>query len=247
MKKDENRDRRFSIDKSFLESHFERRGELFKTITADHPHLKDCFYRIRGQAFVSDRRIITKDPVKNPILEKDEYDDHSIHCLTLFKPLDLFIGGMRIIKPSSPRGYKKSLPSADLSPALRNFVDSMGIDVCIEVSRFLLSRERVELMNHYMSEKNINHHEETIYASKLMYLIKKMHKVIDETGSLYAIASMEASLIRILKKMDLEFIPVGPAINYFGTIHPCYIDITKCAKILEERNPKIYNFLIHDE
>ena len=168
-----NSERRAFESQDFLDNYFERRGGLYYTIEAETPFLKECFYRIRADAFVKDE-FKHKSVYKSQFdqrCEMDEYDKSALHFLTIFRPYDMFVGGVRLILPSQNKYKKMTFPSMEVSQALSNFINSVGVENCMELSRFILSERRMSIVEGYdgTPDENVC----SAYAPTILYLIQK--------------------------------------------------------------------------
>ncbi|MEB3702645.1 Lysophospholipid acyltransferase family protein [Candidatus Bealeia paramacronuclearis] len=238
-------DRRISQSHSFLEKYFERRDSPFLTIEANTPYLKECFFRLRHDAFVKDTRSL-KNIEPHPIYKDcdvDIYDENAFHFLTTFRPLDIFIGGIRLIRPT-PKYRRLTFPSAEFSDPLHNFVEAVGAENCLELSRFMLSKSRMQFVDEHTQDKALAN--ASPFAPTIGFLIQKIYQVAQDQKASYLITSLDAYLIRIFRQMHIEFISVGHAIPELGNLHPCYLDIEKSLKTLASKNPKLYYFLTEE-
>ena len=96
-------DRRKQKNHRFTCEHYERRNYPYELVHVDTPYLFNIFAKLRHQVYIEEERIPPAEisTIKSTIsnLEIDEHDEHSDHYLLIFRPLDLYIGGIRLILP----------------------------------------------------------------------------------------------------------------------------------------------------
>ena len=76
--------------------HFKK---FFDTIIANDKDTKELSYRIRHDVYCTE---LAFEPERPDRLEKDEFDEHSIHCLVQHKGSENFAGTVRMVMSNSP-------------------------------------------------------------------------------------------------------------------------------------------------
>lgn len=235
-------DRRIMENTSFLEGHFERRGQLFHTVQAKTLFDRECFYKLRREALVKDLHITVETSPPEDAGIKDVYDDNALHFLHYFQPLHLIVGGIRFVRPTLHVGNYISFPSARIFPSVKEFIDQVDPLNCLEVSRFMVSEMNAHRMSAHLESLHYEA-QEHLYPPKILYLLEMVYKVAREHNAHYLIGSFEAYLIRILKRMNLVINPLEKPQSKFHDLQPFYIPIEETMSHLEKKNPRIFHFL----
>ncbi|RMF21544.1 MAG: PEP-CTERM/exosortase system-associated acyltransferase, partial [Cyanobacteria bacterium J083] len=102
-----------------IAEHFNR---YFELVMADTPELKREVYSIRYRVYCEELSYESTDKFPDG-LEKDAYDDHSIHYLLKHRPSGLYAGCVRIVLPTVKEDYQPIFPSQAVFP---NHFDLIG-------------------------------------------------------------------------------------------------------------------------
>ena len=240
-------ERRRKQMEAFWDHHFERRGALFETREAVSAQDREAFYKLRAGAFARDVYILFGDPsLRNETSKgvKDLFDEDAAHFLTRFKPTGELIGGIRFVEARPFIENPHAFPSTLCSPELAAFVDKVGAQNCLEVSRFLMDREGAERVEGYLNK----YHKEVSKLSppKLLYFIAEAYKICQRKGASYLIGSFDAHLLSILRIVGITTKAVGAPLKAFDLLQPFYIDVERVMKTLKKANPRVYNFLLEE-
>ena len=201
-------------------------NQYFKIIPADTPGLLEAAYRLRYQVYC------VENPFENPKahrdgLERDCYDDHSVHSLLIHRPSGAVAGIVRLVLPQRDKalpithacdhpilGDRRALPPASTAEISRFAVskqfrrratDRLGVDYAL-VERPAASDG--------MDRRVIPH-----ITLGLMKAILQMSSV---RGITHWTAMMEPALLRLIRRLGIEFNPLGPMVQYHGLRQPCY-------------------------
>jgi len=200
--------------------------KMFKYIAANTPDLLAEVHRIRYQVYCVEHDY--EDRTKNLNgLERDEYDDHSVHGLLVHRASNTSMGTVRLVmhKPGTPAG---SLPIYKICkhPSLRDH-DFLPINTTAEVSRFAISKtyRRRAGDGTYGLQRDIE--EAAIDVRREMPritlgLITAALRLAFSSGITHVCAVMEPSLLRLLSRFGVHFEMLGPQVEYHGWRQPCY-------------------------
>jgi N-acyl amino acid synthase of PEP-CTERM/exosortase system len=225
----------------------ERYQQLFQGIIANTPQLLRESYRLRYQVYCVEHSFL--DPAENPGgLERDRYDEHSVHTLLRHRKSGTTVGTMRLVlhKPGSPKG---SLPfhAVCQDPRVNN-PDFLPAEGTAEFSRLAVSkmvRRRVqdgtygqaydleELGGEY--RRHLPHITFGLMTMTLQEGIKH--------GIEYVCAVMEPALLRLLARFGIHFEPIGPLVDYHGWRQPCYAQVRSLMERIERERPDIWQII----
>lgn len=226
-----------SID--YCENKYERRGNLYSTIKVDSISLSRIFHELRYSVYCEEHpEFDLKHKIDNT--EYDTYDDNSSAFLLLYRPLHMFLGGVRLIYPKQDEPIAK-LPF--IHAIDNNIAEKIldNIDRCAEISRFLISNKRLHFLHKKcdFDQKFINRH----YGSHIIHIFKEIfiEAYLNKIEYIYAI--LPKSFMHISNKEGLNWIPIGPEITHHGAKRfPAYVKTDSILDDFKKTNLKNYNF-----
>lgn len=209
-------------------------NQYFSIIPANTAQLKTEVYKLRYQIYCLETGF--EDPALYPDqIEKDAYDDHSIHYLIHHKRLNRYVATSRLILPDpvhSHRPFPVELNSQINRPELLTPIPRAKLG---EISRFCVSKhfknrkhESCSLAGISASNQNVfGAEEKRSYPHITHALIASLLKACVEHDIQYSIAIMEPALIRFLSSLGIRFTAIGPLIDYHGRRQPCILKISE--------------------
>jgi N-acyl amino acid synthase of PEP-CTERM/exosortase system len=208
----------------------EKYNDLFRTIVADTPKLREEAYKLRFNVYCEELQYepTTSFPDK---MERDSYDDRSIHCLVQHRQSGEYAGCIRFITHDWRR-------HSAMFPCEIAFQESGGIDILkrgrfqfAEVSRLAVKSKFRNRMEPSPNSRNPSCFEKSQYQSKkqvqlplvtlcLYVLTVSMLKILDYRS----ICMMESRLARHLKRCGLPTTQIGDFVDYRGKRAPFLLD-----------------------
>lgn len=220
--------------------------------TVDDEATREKLYKLRYEVYVEEFKFEKKDDHPGEI-EKDEYDDNSVHFACLNDKNDV-IGTMRIILNS-----KKGFPlekATKIEPLV-----NIDKDNVVEVSRLSISdqfRRRKEDgfygVESYLTKKDggilSEDQDKEIQQSQrknpaiILGLIQVMYHETKRRGITHWYMICEDKLFNTLKKYNFTFFPVGKKVFYHGWRTPYLLEINQFEKNLQAKDPGMLQILI---
>jgi len=196
----------------------------FEVSVADTRERFEAACRLRHQVFCVERDIFEENA---GALETDRFDARSCHVLLTQRSTGRVIGTVRVVAPSLDG------PSADLpmeqacDPALLRVLprDSTG-----EISRFAISKDL----------------RDTSCASNPLLrlgLLRGVLRVSRSMGLTHWCASMEPTLLRLLRASCIHFQPVGPMVEYRGLRQPAWCRIDSVLARGKRERPAVWDYV----
>ncbi len=205
----------------------------FRAHSANEAHLKQEVFRIRYDVYCDELGWEAIDQFPDA-MERDEYDDHSLHCLLEHARTREFAGCVRVVL-ASPREPMKPFPfelaCADvLSDEGRHIIDSNRTRAG-EISRLAVrsyfrrrAGEAVLPAGAPPGRPNIGPDERrrrTPHIAMCLYLAAACQAL--NSGFSVAFALMEPRLVNRLAYYGIRFKPLGGTIEHRGVRAPYYI------------------------
>jgi N-acyl amino acid synthase of PEP-CTERM/exosortase system len=210
-----------------------RHDIYFEARLADQPALAETAYALRYQVYCMERKFENPEE-HNQGLESDQLDAHAVQGVLFHRPTDRAVGTVRLILPE--RCGEEGLPIAQLLGSNNiDLEDFVRVKDCVEVSRFAISKEfrrrwtddRAVAPDHPLLRDDPLRRTNLACLSLIQFSLRQC---IDH-NVLYWTAVMEPTLLRMLARMGLRFISIGPVVCHHGFRQPCYAHI---ATVLEE-------------
>jgi N-acyl amino acid synthase of PEP-CTERM/exosortase system len=209
---------------------------MYQFVSADTPELLNEVYRIRYQVYCVENQF--EDPALNPGgIERDEYDDHSVHGLLLDRVSKAAVGTVRVImhKPGARPG---SLPFHKVCQADLHRADLLPYRTTAEFSRFAISKQLRRgakgRTGTSIEAPGVGGHIAIPHIT--VGLITAALRLCFANRVTHACAVMEPTLLRLLSRFGIHFEPLGPQVPYHGWRQPCFAKLaTLMAGIEQER------------
>ena len=223
-------------------------GELFKYSVVDGrggftPPLK-AICQLRYQVYVNECGF--ERPEDHPEgLERDEYDQHSIHFYACPQHSDEVIGAARIILGSEQR-----LP-IERHFGINQFPTGVRREQVAEISRLAVSKEfrcrAIDRALFRVGQTAASHRHLTMengrdlhrhYEQQLVKgLYGALYQEIKLMGLTHCFAVMARGLYVILKRWGINFEQIGPALDYHGIRAPYLVSIESLEYSLGKSDP----------
>lgn len=214
----------------------------YRKVPKGDPLLNEI-YKLRYKVYVEEWGFEKKEDHPGEI-EKDEFDEHSVHFVVRRKGEDRIIGTIRMICHSE-KGFpieKHCKIEADLSAFDRS---RFG-----EISRLAVSkdyRRRVTDSVYFNGNPledaaidNMFSGSRKISNDIVLGLYKCIYQESLERGNQCILAVMAKGLFLLLKRVGILFEPIGPTIYYHGLRMPYLGKIDTMLHELVKRNPTLY-------
>lgn len=192
-------------------------------------------HRLRYQVYCKDRGYENEDQFPDG-LEKDEFDEHSVHALVRHRASRAVAGVVRLIFPDHSDPEKRlpiELQCGDsFDQAALDQFDFSEANIA-EVSRFAVSSQFIrgagikqaagEDSRHYFPHISLG-------LIAMLFVASVEHKVT------HWYAVMEPSLSRLLARSGVEFTRIGPIVDYHGKRQPMIANVNDLlANIYQKR------------
>ena len=180
-------------------------------------------------------------------LETDAYDATALHSLLLHRATREIIGTVRLILPSRGK-IGMGLP-------LRNVCDHglLASDSAMlpwtstaEISRFAISKKLRQCASDRSAEIvefPPEHDARRRIPDISLGLMQAVVAMASAAGVTHLCAAMEPALLRMLRRLGMQFLSLGSQIEYHGRRQPCWVDLDSgLVKTWFER-PDVWEFL----
>ncbi len=201
------------------------RAELVVQV-ADTPVLVREAHQLRHQVYSLERGYLTSQDG----LEIDGYDAHSQHVVLRLRSNGEVIGTARLILPlpGHARPGHRSFPMQGVcDPALFQSLPTRGT---AEVSRFAVSKERRGLSTAATS------------LSRLA-LVRGLVQLSQAEGVTHWCATMERTLLRLLRASGIHFQDIGPVVDYYGPRQPAFCNVAAMLDRMAREQPEIWDYV----
>jgi N-acyl amino acid synthase of PEP-CTERM/exosortase system len=211
--------------------------------TEDPEKLKSV-YNLRYQVFCKERGFIPKRLCPKQ-MEVDEYDNRSLHFAAYYNKDQHASGTLRLVSGEAveqlPLSKKCQIDKALLP---RDFDYSK----CGEISRLAISKNfrRRATDGNYPQEKEdrvsarVQSNKRTKFPEIVLGLYKSLYQETKRHGIEHWLAAMEPSLVKLLYKLPIQFMEIGPEVDYYGPVKPYIASVYEFECMLHTRSPELY-------
>ncbi|MDP5130116.1 MAG: PEP-CTERM/exosortase system-associated acyltransferase [Paraglaciecola sp.] len=212
---------------SSIATHF---STYLSPVIANSSDLKDQCYNIRHGVYCEE---LNFEPVNLAKIEKDDFDEHSLHCLIQHQPTERYAGTVRIVRPEKSNQLipiqKYCLNS--ISPGKINPSDFKPYEVC-EISRLAVPNEfRRRQTDKFkgasvgvINQQTYSENELRCFPFIAIGLYLSAASLVIENDIKHTFVMMEPRLARSMRFVGIQFEQIGPVVDYHGQRAPYYIN-----------------------
>jgi N-acyl amino acid synthase of PEP-CTERM/exosortase system len=219
--------------------------KLFQVQLANTTALRRDAFRLRYRVYCEERQFERSECFPDH-LEKDEFDDSSVHAIVRHRDTGIVVGAVRLILRSTaePAGL---LPVENVCGALFDQGQLSRFpafrDCVAEVSRFAVSKTAVTEVVERMQVDSpwYNGGSNTLRGSPLLSVVSGLIAALFQMSSMHGVAHwyalMEPALARRLNRLGLRFTKIGPLVNHHGTRQPMLANLDELRQSIAVQNP----------
>lgn len=220
----------------------------FDVVHAERIEQRRQAYRLRYQVYCLENEFESREEHQDG-LEHDSYDDISEHILLQYRGTGEIAGTARLIIPGlAPGKDAATLPMEYVCSGhaiVSRIAESTG--QVAEVSRFAISKLFRRRLGESQSPFAIGTDKEDgdaqgrrIIPHITLGLIQGLVRMSREHEVRRWCALMEPALLRLLGRLGIHFLPVGPMVRYHGKRLPCYIDLAEMFEVMLDERPDVW-------
>jgi len=222
---------------------------MFQFVSADTPQLLNEVFRIRYQVYCIENEF--EDPQRNPGgLERDEFDEHSVHALLVHCASQTPVGTVRLVL------HKCGVPHSTLPihrvcrAAQVHRQDLLPYETSAEISRFAVSKvfRRVQQdfsngSDHCLAALTPAVHGAPAIPHVMLGLIFAALRLGVANGVTHACAVIDPVLLRLLSRFGIRFQPLGPQVDHHGWRQPCVAKLTTLMAGIERERRDVWEMV----
>ena len=231
-------------------------NSYFRVIRADTDALRAEVYRLRFQVYAVEHSFERAEDFPDG-MERDAFDDQSLHSLLIHVPTGSIAGTVRLILPTVT-GSGRNLPIEHVcsEPLLSDDAPALPRRSTAEVSRFAVPKSFRRRLGESGSPSGIT--DESLEAQEqrnrevadrrlaphiTLGLIQSLVEMSVENGVTHWCAVMERALLRLLTKIGIHFADLGPLVEYHGHRQPCYSDLGQLLERVRNERFDVWEIL----
>lgn len=192
----------------------------YQVVVADTEEAKKVHYRLRYQVYCLDKGFEAPDKFSDE-MERDEYDDMSVHFLVKDKYTGHWVAALRLVIADV-----KDIPASQVV----EINDRSGMQVgerVAEISRLSIVKGH-RVSNNEKSSANKYRHRHAI-PEIMLGLIRATKVYCKDVGVRHGLFLCKRSMIRVLEKCGMGIEPAGSACEHKGTRYPYWVMGTEKA------------------
>ncbi len=224
----------------------------FAVLRADTPERLDEAYRLRYRVYCVENQF--EDPERCPDgREVDDDDDRAVHTLLVHRRSGAAVGTARLILPQ-PGGGRPLPVHRTVRPRALAAFRRLSPRHTAEVSRFAVSKE-------FRRRRGEERHadagfpggglgpaasERRLLPHITLGLVRGILGICLEYEITILAAMMEPALLRVLRRLGLEFEPLGPLVEHHGLRQPCVAHIAELIRSTRDRDGPLWWYVEAD-
>jgi N-acyl amino acid synthase of PEP-CTERM/exosortase system len=211
----------------------------FTVVQANSTELLDDVFRLRFQVYCLERGFENATAYPDG-RERDHEDSRSSHFLVLYRPADdvdgAAVGTVRLILPR--RGA--DLPVVKLlSTGERRKLD-LPLNSTAEVSRFAVPRSFRKRLEHDLGKSLASGAAKQALSLLNFWVIRAVTMMTADGGITHIVAMMEPALLRLLRRLGIEFHPMGRTIEHRGLRQPVWAATVNLTERIRQCRPELW-------
>lgn len=223
-------------------------NEFFEIVPATSESLKEEVFKLRYQVYCLEAGF--ENPKNYPQgLERDEYDDNSVHYLIKYKKFNTFAATTRLILPF--KNNDRLFPIERFTQIDKKLIDNIPRNHLAEASRFCVSKAFKRRKNEVgtltgigaESISDYTESEKRVFPHLSIALFACLIKMSDDYRINHWYAVMELALIRFFTTIGVYFTGIGPLVEYHGKRQPCIIKVSDLLNGVAKKDQAIWNMM----
>ncbi|MCO6426768.1 PEP-CTERM/exosortase system-associated acyltransferase [Nitrosomonas communis] len=220
--------------------------EYFEVVFADTPSLLENVFNLRYRILCIENKYPNVDATSYPDeLERDEYDDRSLHLLLRHRPSNTFVGTTRLICSNSS-DIEQKFPvelHTQFYPAYADL--NVPRKQAVEISRFgILSdffRRKNDLdftVNKIPRQSDVGRRRR--FPHPMLGLAIGIIQLCAKYDIYHLFSAMDPALNRLFSFYGMQFNPIGPIVDYYGERRPYYVCLLDVLERLHANHHDIW-------
>lgn len=203
----------------------------------------EASYALRFEVYCREKRFLSPADCPGGV-DIDEYDASAVH-LGIFGLNDQMVGTVRLVL-SDVLDFPLR---RHCHYALDNIEHTSAVKVA-EISRLAVSKR---LLPQFIKQASawsrdrfdvspVAAGQATVRVERLLVLelYKALYQESKKQGVTHWLAAMEPSLARLLWRFRFLFRPIGPEVDYYGSVRPYLARINQVEKLVFDANPSLF-------
>jgi len=225
-------------------------NEYFEMVPAISDELKNEVYKLRYQVYCIENEFLNAEDYPDK-MESDEFDQRSVLYLIRHRKSGDYAATVRLILPD-PHNPEKPFPLelyceidnvAVMQPINRRHLGEVS-RLCVSKTFRKRKNEAIALASKDSDPKNCSAlDEKRTFPLLSIALIACTVKASYENDIEYSYGTMEPPWFRLVSAMGINFIKIGPLVDYHGNRWPAVIKVADMVDSVAEKNLDIWDLL----
>jgi N-acyl amino acid synthase of PEP-CTERM/exosortase system len=215
-------------------------------------------FALRYEVYCRERNFLCPENYPSK-LERDKYDDCAIHVGSI-NNCGVMLGTIRLVLPSG-RGFPL-FEHCKVFPEFSHLAEIQSQQTAAEVSRLAISKHirKQNSIGEWRLKHNANQEllkmdesggdPQDLGASHkadiMLGIYRTIYQVSKRQGITHWFAAMEKSLVRLMRRFHFAYTPIGPELDYYGSVTPYMVAIASIEEALYKHCPATYEYFTCD-
>ncbi|MBB5017596.1 N-acyl amino acid synthase of PEP-CTERM/exosortase system [Chitinivorax tropicus] len=203
----------------------------------DTPLLSQSF-KLRYQVYCLEKRFLSAQHFENGE-EFDHYDLDSTHFAAIDQT-DELVGTIRIVGQHTHRYPLQEHCEVSLPGLPRSAVEISRLAVSKQYRRRANDDAYGASSDYVMLPPSVREQSVRMRPEIVLGLYRAVFHYCQAQQIEYLLAAMETGLLRLLNRLCMDFVPIGPEVDYYGPVRPFMLNIRDYERVLRATRPDLH-------
>ena len=229
--------------------------QYFDVMTGDTPDIRDEAFRLRYQVYCLEKGYEDASAFPDE-RETDRHDRRSVHGIVRHKKTGITAATVRLVlpdreNPDSPFPIEQNCQASMESS--REVLRVIPRNFLAEISRFAVSKDFKRRVGEAGTISGIGPDPDRYFEQDptgrrmIPHLILGLFTAIvrnsAENNIKYWYAVMDVSLLRLLERFGIKFLPLGGIVDYHGLRQPCIGSVNEVLAGIWRKRPEVWELI----
>jgi N-acyl amino acid synthase of PEP-CTERM/exosortase system len=230
-------------------------GEYFEVLTGDSLYIREESFKLRYQVYCLEKGF--EDATAFPSeQETDQYDKRSVHGIVRHKETGVTAATVRLVLPDKDdpgTAFPVEKNCQTSIHACREILRSIPRGSLAEISRFAVSKDFKRRVGEAGTVAGIGPNPDSYFEQDpsgkrviphlTIGLFAAIVKNSARNNIKYWYAVMDVSLLRLLGRFGITFLPLGGIVDYHGLRQPCIGKIDNVLAGILRKQPEVWGLI----
>jgi len=233
-------------------------SKYFDVITDDEPWVVDEALKLRYQVYCVEQGFEDSSQFKDQ-REFDDFDCRSAHAIVRHRPSGITAASLRLVLPDrdNPEApFPIEEHCGDYSRLVSPLLKGVPRHLVAEISRFAISKDFKRRLGEAGTVAGVGPGHDKYFNQDpsgkrviphlILGLFVAIVRMSAEHNVTHWYAVMDVSLLRLLRRFGIHFVPIGDLVDYHGLRQPCFGSVDEVLAGIWNKRLDIWRLITAD-